>query len=261
MEENLNEQSTPEVTSDTPVQENAPQTDTPQVEQPSLVEIDSLEKFKFAGRELTPKELQSMILMQSDYTRKTQSLAEERKYMDNLQYDLDKVKMNPNLADQFKQVYPEKYHKYLDYLGSGQALKQESVQTGIDPALLSDLKMLKQDMETRKVQAAEKEIDAVFDKYTKKFPYADEEVVISYAQSMLSKGQTLNDQVWENIFKFSQEKNQKLADKYYSEKVSKQQSANEKGKDSGAGGGIPGQAPRQFKTLKEAHEAFLKDIG
>src|SRR3954464_16064772 len=83
---------------------------------PEMVDLESLEKFRYAGREMTPKELQQAVMLQSDYTRKTQQLAEERKYYDNLSADLSAVAQNPQLAAKFKEVYPEKFHDYLAYV-------------------------------------------------------------------------------------------------------------------------------------------------
>ena len=53
-------------------------------ETPQFVEIDGLDKVVFRGKEYTPEEFDRAMLRQSDYTRKTQELAKERKYIDNL---------------------------------------------------------------------------------------------------------------------------------------------------------------------------------
>jgi hypothetical protein len=264
--ENLNTESTESAPSEAPAAESG------QSEQPTaqeILDLDSVEKFRFSGRELTPKELQSMVMMQSDYTRKTQQIAEERKYYDNLSVDLEAVKRNPSLAAQFKSTYPAKFHSYLGYaVQNYQQQTQQNPQNasqGQNPRQADStqfeqrLSQMESDFQERKVAAAEQEIDLIFKKNAGKFPMADEEAVLARAQTLLDRLRTDNgpsakitDSQWDNLFKSVHERNQKLADKYYSDKINKQKQANARGKDAAPGGGIPGQAPSQPRTLKAA---------
>jgi hypothetical protein len=79
-----------------------------------ISELEKLEKIKYNGKVLSGKdlarELKEGSLRLSDYTKKTQAIAEERKYYDNLAVDLQKLKANPALVDQFKSIYPQKFH-------------------------------------------------------------------------------------------------------------------------------------------------------
>lgn len=256
--------------SDVTPQETSQQSDAVSSEQTKaasqIVDLDSLEKFKYAGRELTPKELQSMVMMQSDYTRKTQAIAEERKYYENLQYDLAAVKGRPDLAEKFKSVYPEKFHTYLDYVLDKQAMnqnqmpQQQNQKYSMDPEFKSRFDALEADLQERKTAAINAELDAKFKTLSEKYPYADEEAAIARAQSLLDRGEKITDQVWDAIWKTVNQKNEDLFKKKYSEQFNKQKTANLKGKDAAAGGGIPGQAPRQPRTIKEATRMLEQDM-
>ena len=79
--------------------------------------------------------------------------------------------------------------------------------------------------------------------------------------SALAKGIPLNDKNWELIWKAVNDKNVELFKKYGSAAVNKQKNANQRGKDAAPGGGIPGQAPRQPRTIKEARKFALEEIN
>jgi hypothetical protein len=227
---------------------------------PEVLDLDSVDKFKWGGREWTPKDLNGAILMQSDYTRKTQALAEERKYYDNLKVDLDSVDKNPALVAEFKKVYPEKFHYLVDKWAPKPAQVGSS---SIDPSIMEKLNKvdaIEQRILEREVQSINAELDAKFSTLSKKYPLADEEAVVSRAQAVLNKGERLNDQVWDSLWKQVHDRNKKLFDTQYSQMVKTQKSAGNKAKDMASGGGIPGQAPRNFKTIKEASEALRAEF-
>ncbi len=242
--------------------ESAPEQASQQTAPPSIVDLDSLEKVKYAGREMTLKELRSAMMMQSDYTRKTQSIAEERKYYDNLSADLAAVKGNPSLAEKFKSIYPEKFHSYLGYVTQAQQAQpqqsQQSQYAQIDPNVMQRFQRLETDMNQREVAAINAELDAKFKSYSEKFPFADEEAAIARAQSLMERGEKITDKVWEGIWKSVHDKNETKFKQLQAEQVKKQKAANSVGKDVASGGGIPGSAPRQPKTIKEASKFALE---
>lgn len=238
---------------------------------PSIVDLDAVEKFKFAGREWTPKDFQGAYMMQSDYTKKTQALAEERKYYDNLGADLAAVKTNPSLAAKFKAIYPEKFHSFLGYVAPTTPTSQTQVQPeGAEksqgqpnPELMERLERIEHDFMERKIQAINAELDAKFKTLSGKYPMADEDSVVARAQALLeAKRQsaplneqsqvTVSDKEWDDLWKSSHDRVQGLASKHYSETVNKQKNANKSGKDVASGGGIGGQAPKQPKSIREA---------
>lgn len=242
--------------------EAAPETQEATQAQQELIDLDKVERFRFAGREWTPKDFQGAHMMQADYTRKTQALAEERKYYDNLQADLAAVKQNPSLAEKFRAIYPEKYHNFLEYAGLSQAQKQQAQaqQSNIDPAFLDRFNRLESTLKEREVQAIEAELDSKFKTLSVKYPLADEEAVLARAQALVDKGQSLNDKAWDSLWKSVNERNQKIAEKFYADKVNKQKLAHSKNKDVASGGGIPGQAPKMPKNLREASAMALQEI-
>lgn len=228
-----------------------------------LLDLDSVEKFRYGGREWTPKDFRGAQMMQADYTRKTQEIAQERKYYDNLSHDLERVKANPQLAAEFKKIYPEKFHGYLGYVSSSPQTQarqpqgqqqQGQAQPGkaYDPELMNRIERIEADYKERKLEAIDKQLDAVFESMGKKYPMADQEAVIARAQAMLDRGEKLTDESWDKVFKSVHDVIQKKSDEYQSKKVQGQMSVNQRGKDAGAGGGLPGRAPNLPRTIKEA---------
>lgn len=259
----------------------------PNTEEVSLTDLDKLDKIRFQGQDMTVEDLRKAYLRNSDYTKKTQALAQERqkfeqesksiseekKYVDNLQADLASIRQNPALADEFKRIYPEKYHALLDYvLANNQG--QQPMANNVNPLLEKRLSQIEKTFEQQqtetyqaKVEAAEASLDNVFGQMSKKYPLADEEIVISKAQVLLDqakasgnkhlfadeKGQPKMD-MWEKVWKTVNESAQKRYEGHYKKQVGDQKLANGKAKDTASGGGIPGQAPKKM-TLKEAAEA------
>jgi hypothetical protein len=244
-------------------------------------DIDSLEKYRYQGRPL--KEWESGYMRQQDYTQKTQSLAQERRFVDNLSADLDRVRDNPSLAEQFRGIYPEKFHAYLRYvLQNSQSTPQrtgnEVGQTGrqtegqnarLDPAQERRIAQLESVIRDQAVSTIQAELDQKFKGLSQKYPFADEEAVIARAQALLGKMQEqdpmnqnlkISDKQWDALWKSQHERAHQLSEAQYQQKVKAQLATNKKASDTGGGGGIPGQAPRKFKTIKEASEQALKDI-
>lgn len=247
--------------------ETTEQTTEPVVEQTTeqqIADLEQLEKFQFKGKEWTADELEKAILMQSDYSRKTQELAQERKYYDNLPADLDMVRQNPSLAANFRQVYPEKFHGHLNAIlgqaGAGRAGTQTIDRQGLDPLVVSRLDRVEQRFFEMDVKSKEAEIDSVFNKYQSKYPFAQESVVIAMAQAKLDKKETLDDKTWETLFKNAHQSTEKLFKEHQKNLIKQQTTANQKGRDVARGGGIPGQAPMVAKTLKEAQAIALQQL-
>lgn len=246
--------------SDTPIQES---------KEPEFVDIDQPDKYRYQGRPL--KEWESGFMRQGDYSRKTQELAQERKYYDNLSADLDKVRNQPELAEQFRKIYPEKFHSYLRYVErENSAPKEERTNYAkLDPSYESRIQRIEESIRGKEIETINSELDRKFEGLSKKFPYADEEAVIARAQALLDRMKQndpmnenlrISDKQWEALWKSQHDRAFGLASSKYNENVKAQLKAHKAGSSSGPGGAIAGQAPRQFKTLKEATEAAMADI-
>ncbi len=240
-----------------------------------FVDITEPNRYRYNGRSV--KDWDSGYMRQQDYTSKTQALAQERRYFDNLAIDLERVKSNPQLADQFRQVYPEKYHAYLRFIPSGnpQAPQQQGQRpeqqqyAQLDPRFVAEFNQMKDAARQREVQAISSELDNVYAKYSKTYPFADEEAVTARAQALFAKLKEqdptnpnirISEKQWDALWKSQNERAHKLADTQYKNQVKAQLEASRKGSSAGGGGGVPGQAPRQFKTIKEASAAAHADI-
>lgn len=252
-----------------PETNTAAETNTP----PKPWDLDSFSgPIKYQGKEWSKEDLQKQFLMQSDYTRKTQALAREReeiqKYESNLRYDLESVKQNPALVEQFKKIYPEKYHSLVDLVVSNQAKQeQQSNNPNIDPAFLDRFNkseaMLQQvlgEQREAKVNAHLAEIDVQMSTLAKKYPLADQETILTRAMSYNEKGQALTPELWDQIGKQVQTQYEKLFESHYKQKVEQQKQASAKAKDVSSGGGTPSVAPKR-ETMKEATERAIRELS
>lgn len=233
-----------------------------------LIDLDKIEKFRLHGEEWTKDKLGSAMLRQADYTRKTQEFSKERKFYDNLAYDIHNVLQNPALVEQFKKIYPEKFHQYLEpysryFPQTKPTPANGSQQPQLDPQLMTRINQIESRFHEQEVKAADQMIDGLFKKYSAQYPFADESSVISRALAMMEnkkasgEKEDLTQKEWDSVFKSENERVHKLAEAKYKETVDKQLKANRKGKDGAAGGSLPGQSPVRM-TMKEATEAAIK---
>lgn len=253
----------------------------------SILDLASVEKFRFQDKEWTPKDLQAAILMQSDYTKKTQALAKEREYVQALPSDLSEIAKNPTLLDKFKELYPESYHAAAEavarLVASGQSPQQavQQVTQGqsqqqpaqnqfqLPKEYLDEFNALKKQVaevnafrEEQTNKAVDAELIATFSKFTQKYPYADEERVTVWAQELLKQnpGLKITEKVWDQIFQKSHKDAEALADRIYKERVDKQKTTNRKAFAGSPGGATPGSAPVTAKNISEATR-MLRESG
>jgi len=253
---------------------------TTSAEQPSsILDLGSVEKFRFNDKEWTPKDLQSAILMQSDYTKKTQALSKEREYVSNFPVDLGHLAKDPSLLGRFKELYPESYHAAAEAISqrvaSGQSPQQaiqqvaegqnQSPQFQLPKEYLDEFNGLKQQVKEALAfrdeqvnKAVDAELSATYDKFGKKYPYADEERVTVWAQELNKKGTKLTDQVWEKIFEKSHKDAEALTDRIYKARIESQQNNSRKAFAGSPGGATPGTAPKTPKTIQEATRMLME---
>lgn len=235
--------------------------------QNDLVDLARYNRVKLGDRELTRDELQRGVMMQSDYTKKTQELAKERQYVDNLAADLKAIAANPNLASEFKRVYPAKYHGYLNLIQQTRA--SSPVQSNVNPQQIEQLAQKLEALEAERFEerTAQKsmEIDSAFAKYQSKYPLStpnkDETYVLTRAQSIIESGGKLDTNAWEKIFKEAHAHFESAYKGYYKTTNNNQKAAHVRGKDMASGGGIPSGAPNLPKNIKEATKNALADLS
>lgn len=222
-----------------------------------LLDLDSVQKFKFGGKEMTVDQLKKQMMMHSDYTKKTQALSGVQKYWNNLDVDLDNIRSNPSLAAQFMQVYPKEFHKFLKTAGIKEEVR-EAKESG-DPVLLEKVERLEKYLHNNEVKAKEQELDSIFSKNLSKYPEAIEDVVMAKAQVLLEQGQEPTAEFWDKLFKSNHDAMMKRMTERQQKVVNTQREANAKGRGPGSGGGTPGQAPKRL-TMKDAGEAMIADL-
>lgn len=252
-------------------EESAPESVEGQAE--SILDLDSVERFKFSGREWTPKDLQSAYMMQQDYSRKTQALAEDRKYSDNFAYDASKVLKDPTLLSKFAEIYPDKYVQILRESMQDQGVGMQTQNKmgtqathQLDPELaqkLSKMEKFIQSAEQEKfqteVQKYETEIDQMVNKFSPKYPLADQSVVLAQAELIHNRGEKLTSELWEKIYKHVHGQEEKKFNEHYKKQFDSQKQANLRGKDVAVGGGIPSQAPEKM-SLKDVKTKMIADM-
>lgn len=242
------------------------------------LDLDKVEKFYFRGQELTPEEIDRGFMRQQDYTRKTQELSNERKFIQNLSADLESVRDNPQLAEQFKKIYPENYHKFLEMVNkesSDSYDMDDADENSLPPHVMEKLKKLDQieqklqaqekQQHEAQVQAAEKVIDNMFDKFGKQFPYAVEDVVINRVQAMLEENRDnpnfrLTEGTWQRVFKQVNDHYLKQFESRYRSQTEAQLKTSENASDSAPGGMAPGRQPKRL-SFEEATEMAIQDLS
>ncbi len=241
----------------------------------AIFDLEKAEKFRFDGQDMTLKELKAMVMRQKDYTQKTQTLAEERKalesqrdseknFSDNLVIDLENVRKNPALAQEFIRIYPEKYHGYLKQIlsstsGASQSQGQSS-QPQIPVELMSQVQRLQTFVHGQEVAKAETEIESNLTKVLGQYKYASRKEVLADAFELHNRGEKLTADLWEKLAQDSHNGRKGEFDTYYKDLVKQQTQANSKARDVGPGGSTPGQAPKQKFDAKRGFGALNKDV-
>ncbi len=238
----------------------------------ALAELEKIGKFTYKGQQMTVADLEKAMLRQQDYTKKTQGLSEERKafereqkFHENLYYDLARVKANPNLANDFLRLYPEKFHKHLEELFSegevedkGQEARSQA-QTP-DVQLLSRINKLETHFHEQEVSKNRQEIDKTVDDLSKKYPDANPELALSRAYEAYNAGTSLTKEVWENIFKKCDQDGKEWVKSRYSQMVKKQTAVNTKSRDVEGGGGTVDRAPHKFNSIDDVTKHAISQL-
>lgn len=248
--------------------------------QDDIVDLDSLERFKLNGEVVTKEELGKMAMRQSDYTRKTQEIAEERKYVSNLGADIQTLASNnfdPQLVEKFKEIYPEKYHGAIQYfLNNSKQERAEGTPDDVEQKVkqlfekqfgphLKDLQSFKQEAYEQKVEAESKWLDNQFDTLSKKYPYADDEVVNSKLIAEIEKARQdgrkyeISEGVLEKIFKADNERLKKKFEHIGNSQAKSQLEVNKDAFDTGKGGSPVGEG-RKRMSLGEATENAINQL-
>lgn len=231
----------------------------------AVAELEKMDKFKFDGQEWTPKDLKQAIMRQQDYTKKTQALSqdrkthdEDRKFYENLAYDLRALDANPNLASKFVSIYPEKFHKYADqYLkpGTQEAQPNQVQMPQPDVQVLSKLERFEKFLNEQETVKNEAMIKSTVDELSKKYPGTEkplvQKMIMAEAYESHMSGVQLTPDVWEDIFKRAKDERDAELKAEYGELVKKQTEANAKSRDVGAGGGTAGRAPMKFTRFDD----------
>lgn len=238
------------------------------------LDLDKLESFRFAGRDWSPKDLKNAYLMREDYTRKTQEVAEARKYTDNFPIDMQAVIQNPSLMNKLRAVYPKEFVAVAEkILATRQVQGTQEVTSTQKPSddfskwretvesKLSTIDQWQEAQRQNEVKSIESWLDNQYAMLSTKYPLAHPEIVTARARTLSEHGHKIDEKALDKLFKENHDELNGKFEKTYKEKVNKQLEAGSKSKDTGSGGGTPGKSPGGPRNLKEAKEAMLKDLG
>jgi hypothetical protein len=253
-------------------------------EQADITDLEKIEKFMFQGKEYTyqqlAKELKAKEEAQRSYTQNQQALAEtrknletaqgERKYYENLVYDLEKVKRDPALAQEFVKVYPERFHSYLkDILqGTSNSESLNQVQPQVPVELLSRVEQLNQYVQQQEVAKAEVQIEQDLTKALSQFKYASRKEVLADVYEFhnqlpvdpsTGRKPAISNDIWLRAAEASHNERLESYKAYQKDMQQQQKQANSKARDVGAGGGTLGQAPKKFDP-KKGFSALNKEV-
>jgi hypothetical protein len=238
--------------------EAAPATGQP--EQSGPFNLDTAEKVSWKGKEYTPAQFEKMMMMQSDYTKSKQAIAEERKYVSNLRYDLQAVKKNPALANEFLKTYPKEFHAYLEDVmpqGWQNGAKEAS---NLPPEVQEKLEFFENYINEQNVSKEEANLDRISTSMMQKYPEAIEDFVLARAEAYVNQNKNITPEVWDKLYKESHDFMLKKVAEKQNKTFDTQKNANLKGRGIGPGGGTPGQAPVK-RNFAQATEAAIKDLS
>lgn len=280
LQDRVNAEATPEETN--PIEESPQAEDTggepaggeTTSDATAILDLTKAEKFTFEGKEWTPDELKQAVMLQSDYTKKTQALAEERKaleplnafkeeqkFYDNLDKDLAFVRSNPQAAQQFRETYPEKFHRFLGALGVEQPQASNVANQGLPSEVLREIEGLKQTQEQMTQFMSQKEqetfnakLEAIEGDFKDKYKYANLPDVYAMAQESFKDNdidpKQLDKKHLEPFFEASHKYNLDQYKAWHKQELEAAKSRNREAGDIGKGGGVPGEAPEKI-ALKD----------
>lgn len=201
--------------------QNSPETPELEADAPSAADLDAFSEFTFQGEKFTPESLADIVKGFREMNDLDSTYNKEVKYYHNLDTDLKAVRENPQLADKFKSVYPQKFHAYLDYVLKKDA-KEVPAQTHNLPkeweqklsTIEQKIKEYEQGTYQSQVEAAQAQLDQTLEKLKTKYPNADDDVVLAKAEVLASQGHKITQGTWERLVKQSHESFAKRAAQY-----------------------------------------------
>lgn len=232
-------------------------------------DLDSLERFRFQGRELSKDDLQKLLTGGQE----SASESTNAKFDQNFRFDLDTVLADPSKLALFRQIYPPEYVAIAEKAMAQQRAQASPVQQqnsgkpSEDPRI-SRLEKIADQWENaqreQRVESLKGTLDKTFDSLSKKYPEADQEVINSRLFAMRQSGTQLQDQngklrndIIEDLFKRDHAAREKRYEDKYRQKVEDQKRVNSNARDVGKGGSASSPAPGKAKNIKEATAAAL----
>lgn len=248
-----------------------------------LADLDKLERVRFGGKELSVKELKESLMRHSDYTKKTQEVAEARKYAENFHYDFLKVIRQPSLLAEFKQIYPKQYVQAVEeYLKQNQPATEQEQVSGEGETSQAMMRLLEerlkpfeekfqsvdslmQSIREQETQAISDQLDTIHEKLGQKYPFADPDLVDFRVGLAKEKGVEVTKEnlshVYEQIYKGLHEHHEKRLTAQQKAKVTEQVKAGRAARDVKGGTGIPAAPPKKYEKFSDINKDVFSSLG
>ena len=240
-----------------------------------ILDLDQHETVRFQGKEYTQQELMDKLLGKEP---EADEFSQHRDFYLNLDADLMKIAQSRGeqrrvLSQQFREIYPKKFHSYLGVIKDGAAAdsRLRNSDSNFDAKqvideLREEIKTLKSEVtgrfEHQDSQSRRQQLDLLLPKLGEKYPYADIDGVLAKAEALLmsNKRMEMTPGTWERLFKQAHSAMEARVEKHHNGKLKEQLEIGAKNRDTGAGG-VPVGHRQKARTIKEATEGYLKSLG
>lgn len=197
-------------------------------------------------------------------------------------YDFKTVLEDPSKLTEFRRIYPPEYVQIVEAaLKKANTLPQQPTEGSAKPwkddpefqEIIQFRKQFEAAQREQRLQHINSQLDKSFDKFTKKYPEADPNVINWWMQGLSQRGiemmnkdangtpTTVKDQILEKLFKQDHERREEHYQQKYKAIVEAQKSANGKARDMGVGGSPSSPAGKQPKTIRSATQSLLADLA
>lgn len=245
----------------------------PEGQEPQVTDLDSLDRFRFQGKELSKADLQKLFAGES----RQQPESDNARFDQNFRYDLAAVLEKPQLLAEFRRLYPPEYvqlaERALKAQGTQPTQATSEANANAKPAdpRFEEVYQVAQEWKAmqreQRIEGIKNAVDKSFDKFSKKYSDADPEVINSRLIAMRQQGlelQTkqgkLREDVIEDLFKRDHEARLKAKEDWWKQKVEAQKRANSQARDVGHGGSASSPPPQKARTIKEATANALASL-
>lgn len=233
------------------------------------IELDSLQSFRFKGRDLSPKELESLLEGQDSSRQDGNGGNSKADFDANYAADVAAVKLDPSRLGDFAAIYPREYViRAIHEMRKAEAQKDpasRSIESDDPHAARFErydrmVASFEQAQKEHRLATIGKTLETWHGSLATKYPDADPIVVDGKAIVASERGIQVTEKILEKLYKQDHEQRSKYYEQKYRRKAEEQITANKRGRDIPPGGMPVGMGAHQPKTIKEATALALETL-